>query len=76
MKKFLSIFLTLLVAFVIFAFLTKSAEADRTVFGVKEFWDEPSIDFRKLANRVVTDKNFRDGFISDDEDLRKIWKRH
>ena len=33
MKKFLSIFATLLVAFVVFAFLTRSAEADKTIFG-------------------------------------------
>ncbi len=39
MKKFLSIFLTLLVAFVTFAFLTKSAEADKTVFGTKSLQD-------------------------------------
>jgi len=56
------------------AFLFRSQ--DRTIFGIKEFWDEPSIDFRRLASRVVSDKEFRDGFISDDEDLRKIWKRH
>ncbi|MGI9056155.1 MAG: hypothetical protein ACR2F2_10190 [Pyrinomonadaceae bacterium] len=56
------------------AFLFRSK--DRTIFGVKEFWDEPSIDFRKLANRVVSEKVFRDNLISDDEDLRKIWKRH
>ncbi|HEX8638794.1 MAG TPA: hypothetical protein VF692_12065 [Pyrinomonadaceae bacterium] len=49
---------------------------DRTVFGVKEFYDQPSIDFRQLASRVVTDKTFREGLVSDDEDLRKIWKRH
>lgn len=49
---------------------------DRTVFGIKEFWDEPSVDFRLLASRVVTDKNFRENLISDDEALRKIWKRH
>ncbi len=39
MKKFLSIFLTLLVAFALFAFLTKSAEADRTIFGTKSVQD-------------------------------------
>ncbi len=33
MKKFLSVFATLIVAFVVFAFLTNSAEADKTVFG-------------------------------------------
>jgi hypothetical protein len=49
---------------------------DRTIFGKKEFWDLSSVDFRQMASRVITDKEFRDGLISDDEDLRKIWKRH
>lgn len=49
---------------------------DRTVFGVKEFWEEPTVDLRQMATRVVTDKAFRESLISDDEDLRKIWKRH
>ena len=49
---------------------------DRTVFGKKEFWESVSVDFRQMATRVVTDKEFRDGLISDDEDLPKIWKRH
>jgi Zn-dependent metalloprotease len=34
-KKFLSIFLTLLIAFVAFAFITKNAEADKSFFGIK-----------------------------------------
>ena len=33
MKKFFSIFATLIVAFVVFAFLTRNAEADKTAFG-------------------------------------------
>lgn len=49
---------------------------DRTIFGVKEFYDDAATDFRQLATRVVADKNFRDSLISDDADLRKIWKRH
>src|SRR4051794_26298186 len=49
---------------------------DRTVFGMKEFWEPTSTDFRQLASRVVTDANFRESLISDDEDLRKIWKKH
>lgn len=49
---------------------------DRTIFGVKEFWGESTIDFRQMASRVVADEVFRAGLISDDEDLRKIWKRH
>jgi hypothetical protein len=56
------------------AFLFRSK--DRTTFGIKEFLDEPSVDFRQLASRVVTDKSFRESLISDDEALRKIWKRH
>lgn len=56
------------------AFLFRSA--DRTIFGIKEFFDEPSVDFRKLASRVVSDKQFRDDLVTEDEDLRKIWKRH
>jgi len=49
---------------------------DRTLFGVKEFWGTNPVDFRHMASRVVSDKEFRDSLISDDEDLRKIWKRH
>ena len=39
MKKFLTIFATLVVAFVVFTFLTKSAEADKTVFGTDSLED-------------------------------------
>lgn len=49
---------------------------DRTIFGVKEFWGQTSVDFRQMASRVVADENFRNDLISDDEDLQKIWKRH
>ncbi len=49
---------------------------DRTVFGVKEFWGQSSIDFRQMASRVVADEEFRTSLISEDEDLQKIWKRH
>jgi len=49
---------------------------DRTVFGVKEFWGQCSTDFRQMASRVVADDIYRESLISDDEDLRKIWKRH
>jgi hypothetical protein len=48
---------------------------DRTVFGIKEFYEGSIIDFRKLAARVVQDKSFRDSLVSDDPDLPKIWKR-
>lgn len=60
MKKFLSIFTFLLVAFVAFAFLTKSAEADKTVFGTKSSGDvehikQISLDFLRndTANRAI-----------------------
>ena len=49
---------------------------DRTIFGMKEFWETTSTDFRQMASRVVTDAAFRESLISDDEDLRKIWKKH
>lgn len=49
---------------------------DRTIFGIKEFYENRQTDFRQLATRVVTDKYFRESLISDDEDLRKIWKKH
>ena len=57
MKKFLSIFVTLLISFVVFAFLTKSAEADKTVFGDRSHDDiervkQISLDY--LRNSVGT----------------------
>lgn len=55
-----------------FVFRNKS----RTVFGLKEFYNEPKNDFRALAAKVVSDDRFRESFISDDEDLPKLWKRH
>ena len=39
MKKFLSVFATLAVAFVVFALLTRNAEADKTVFGTGSIQD-------------------------------------
>ena len=56
------------------AFLFRSE--DRTVFGIKEVWDEQIVDFRKLATNVIQDKEFRDSLISDDPDLPRVWKRH
>lgn len=56
------------------AFLFRNKQ--RTIFGVKEFYEERQTDFRKLASRVVTDANFRETLISEDEDLPKIWKKH
>ena len=62
MKKFLSVFVTLLVAFVVFAFLTKTAEADKSVFGTKSLDDterikQISLDFLRdnLVNRAAGD---------------------
>lgn len=49
---------------------------DRTIFGLKEFYEERQTDFRQLATKVVTDKNFRESLFSEDPDLPKIWKRH
>ncbi|NJM53482.1 MAG: hypothetical protein HC846_08910 [Blastocatellia bacterium] len=55
-----------------FVFRNKS----RTAFGLKEFYNEAKTDFRALAAKVVSDTEFRESLISDDEDLPKIWKRH
>jgi hypothetical protein len=49
---------------------------DRTVFGYKEFWGKIDGDFRAMASKVIANKVFRDTMVSDDEILRKIWKRH
>lgn len=49
---------------------------DRTVFGLKEFYNESKADFRALANKVVSDENFRQSLISDDDNLPKLWKKH
>ena len=58
MKKFLGVLATLLIAFVVFAFLTKNAEADRSFFGKKSADDverikQISLDLLKaeVANR-------------------------
>ncbi len=56
------------------AFLFRSE--DRKTFGVKEFWGPVTTDFRQMASRVIADEVYRASLISDDEDLRKIWKRH
>ncbi|MDQ2747114.1 MAG: M4 family metallopeptidase, partial [Acidobacteriota bacterium] len=60
MKKFLSIFAALIVAFVAFAFVTRNAEADKTVFGKGAPEDlarvqQISLDFlaQSVANRAV-----------------------
>lgn len=56
------------------AFLFRNDE--RTIFGLKEFYDYQRVDYRKMATRVIQDKEFRDSLISTDLDLPKIWKRH
>jgi len=48
---------------------------DRTVFGVKEFWEWPRADLRDLATHVVLDAEFRKTLISDDPMLPKMWKK-
>lgn len=55
-----------------FVFRNKS----RTAFGLKEFYNEAKTDFRALAAKVISDNEFRESLISDDEDLPKLWKRH
>jgi Zn-dependent metalloprotease len=65
-KKFLSIFLTLLAAFAAFAFLTKeSVQADRTVFGAKSLADRARVEQISLnylreatANRSIAANDF------------------
>ena len=47
----------------------------RTVFGVKETSDL-MFDHDKWAYRVIHDREFRDSCVSDDPDLRQLWKRH
>jgi hypothetical protein len=50
---------------------------DRTNFGKMEFHELVHQDkLRKLATRIVLEKDFRKSFISDDPELPKIWKRH
>jgi len=48
---------------------------DRTVFGVKEYWDLHTDDLRDLATHVVLDAEFRKSLISDDPMLPKMWKK-
>ena len=56
------------------AFLFRNDE--RTVFGLKEYWDRETVDFRRLATKVIQDNEFRESLVSDDPDLPKVWKRH
>ncbi len=56
------------------AFLFRNDE--RTLFGLKEYLNRQMVDYRKLATRVIQDKEFRESFISSDPDLPKIWKKH
>ena len=48
---------------------------ERTIFGLKEIWDWQHVDFRKMATKVIQDKEFQESLISEDPDLPKIWKR-
>jgi hypothetical protein len=60
------------------AFLFRNKE--RTVFGIKEWLGEHAgtgfDDLKRMAHRIVVDKEFRDNFVSDDPDLVSMWKRH
>ena len=56
------------------AFIFRNNE--RTIFGLKEFYDWQRVDFRKMATKVIQDKEYRESLISEDPDLPKIWKRH
>ncbi|MEQ1764937.1 MAG: hypothetical protein ABL984_17550 [Pyrinomonadaceae bacterium] len=49
---------------------------ERTIFGLNEFYDWQRVDFRKMATRVIQDKEYRQSLISEDPDLPKIWKKH
>jgi hypothetical protein len=55
------------------AFLFRNDE--RTIFGLKEDYNWQRIDYRKMATRVIQDREYRQSLISDDPDLPKIWKR-
>lgn len=56
------------------AFIFRNEE--RTIFGLKEFYDWERVDFRKMATKIIQDKEYRESFISEDSDLPKIWKKH
>jgi hypothetical protein len=50
---------------------------DRTVFGIREYVGQlPNRDdLRNLATKVVTDEAFRKTLVSDNAELRVMWKR-
>ncbi len=51
--------------------------SDRTVFGIKEYFDGYHFDtLHKLARLVVGETTLRNSLISDDPDLPRLWKRH
>lgn len=56
------------------AFIFRNRE--RTVFGLKEYYDFQHVDYRKMATKVIQDKEYRESLISEDPDLPKIWKKH
>ena len=51
---------------------------DRTIYGIKE-WMGPHFDQKpnhgKIAARIINDKEYRDNLITDDPDVKNIWKR-
>lgn len=54
-------------------------DEDRTLFGIKEYWDDgiPSYEkLRVLASKVVNNSLFRKSLLSDNPDLPLLWKRH
>jgi hypothetical protein len=51
----------------------------RSIFGIQEWLGKDVIikngDLQKLAHRVVTDREFRNGLVSDDSDLPPLWRK-
>jgi hypothetical protein len=51
---------------------------DRTVFGIQEYVgkDLPHHkNIRQMATRVVMEKDFRDSLVTDDPDVKDVWKK-
>jgi len=58
------------------AFLFRNAE--RTVFGIQESVGQliHNDDLRRMAARVVIDREFRNSLVSNNPALPKLWKKH
>ncbi|MBA3601137.1 MAG: hypothetical protein H0W45_07875, partial [Acidobacteria bacterium] len=65
MKKNLSIFATLLIAIAVFAFLTKTAEADKTVFGSGSLEDTEQV--KQISLNYLRDNTANRAIGSADE---------